>query len=183
MPATTHSLTLDVPPDQVWNFVHDMDHWAPFLLGYQSHDKISDRESKWTLKGDLGVLSRVVELSVHITEWLDNEKVSFSLEGINEQVTGTGSFTLVSVDGAEEVVPAPPPPWYRAIIDWLMGLVGMAPQRQAIVSHAPASELAFYITLNAGGPMGPMVNAMLGPWLQAFAEDLASKIGKAVSTS
>ena len=39
-----------------------MDHWAPFLTGYQKHEKQSETESVWTLKGDVGVLARTLAL-------------------------------------------------------------------------------------------------------------------------
>ena len=40
----------------------------------------------------------------------------------------------------------------------------------------PASQLTFTLRMDAGGPTGPLVNAMLAPALLPAAEDLANKI-------
>jgi hypothetical protein len=40
----------------------------------------------------------------------------------------------------------------------------------------PISKLTFTLRMDAGGPTGPLVNAMLGPALLPAAEDLANKI-------
>ena len=43
-------------------------------------------------------------------------------------------------------------------------------------SGQPTSQLKFTLRMDAGGPTGPLVNAMLGPALLPAAEDLANKI-------
>ena len=62
MPQVEYTTTIDLPRETIWEFVKDMDNWAPFLTGYQSHEAIDERDSIWTLKGDVGVLARVVRL-------------------------------------------------------------------------------------------------------------------------
>src|SRR5215813_438273 len=81
-------------PEQVWEFVRDMNNWAPFLTGYQSHVIESETDSIWTLKGDVGVLSRTVRLKAHVTEWSGPERVSFTLLGLDEVVEGGGTLTI-----------------------------------------------------------------------------------------
>ena len=44
------------PIEAVWRFTSDMDSWAPLVTGYVSHERLSERESLWTLKGQLGQL-------------------------------------------------------------------------------------------------------------------------------
>jgi len=83
---------VNAPIESCWDFVKVMDNWAPFIKGYSKHKEISDRESIWTIIGDVGVLSRTVDLRVNITEWVEPSKVTFKLEGINERVTGKGLF-------------------------------------------------------------------------------------------
>jgi carbon monoxide dehydrogenase subunit G len=76
---TEYSTTSRLPVSAIWDFVKEMDNWAPFLTGYQAHEKQSETDSLWTLKGDVGVLARLVKFKVHITEWNGPERVSFDL--------------------------------------------------------------------------------------------------------
>lgn len=92
MPSVEHTATVNAPIQTVWKYLEKMSNWAPFLKGYQKHEEINDKESIWTLKGDVGVLSRVVEIKIMITQWIEMEKISFELEGITEKVTGGGTF-------------------------------------------------------------------------------------------
>ena len=64
MAQVEYATTAKLPVDVIWDFVREMDNWAPFLTGYQSHEKQSEDESVWTLKGDLGSLTRTVTLQV-----------------------------------------------------------------------------------------------------------------------
>ena len=97
MPEVEHKTLVNSPLDTVWGFVSVIDKWAPFLKGYQKHEEINDKESIWVLKGDVGVLSRIVEMKVNITDWDDDaKKVSFTVEGINEKATGGGTFLAAS---------------------------------------------------------------------------------------
>ncbi len=197
MPEVTHNTLMNLPPDTIWDFVKDMNNWAPFLTGYQSHEIVDDRHSKWVLKGDVGVLARTVNLDVEITEWVDEEKVALNLTGSNEAVDGGGLFLLVphwggSVDWAEpEDGESPPPAESRApraglfarLLGWLFGKIFRrmhgTVDRKALEAHeisANASELSFTLRMDAGGPMAPVVNAMLGPALLPAAQDLGEKI-------
>ena len=94
MAATEYSTTARLPVETVWDFVKEMDNWAHFLTGYQEHHKESERDSVWTLKGDVGVLARMLKFRVHITEWNGPKRVAFELEGVNEQMTGSGDFVM-----------------------------------------------------------------------------------------
>lgn len=206
MPQVEHVATTTGSVDAVWGYVSDMDNWAPFVKGYQSHRVESDRRSLWVVKGDVGPLARTVHLAVEITEWRDRELVSFCLTGIDEQFEGTGSFTLVPLPGR----PA----------EGTGGIDGTAPRRQrrqplrslrymvgrwtrarssgrrartaragsagqpADPAHSPVhrarSQLTFELHLTAGGMMGPVVNAMIEPLLRVAARDLADSLTAAV---
>ena len=69
MAEVEYSATAKLPIGSIWDFVREMDHWAPWVAGYQSHTKQSETESVWILKGDVGVLARTVKLHVTVTEW------------------------------------------------------------------------------------------------------------------
>ena len=97
MPEAIHTLRVALPPEAVWDFVKDMNQWAPMLTGYQKHSIVSETKSLWTLKGDVGILSRTVELEVNITEWAGPDRVRFTLTGLNEAVSGEGQFEIRAI--------------------------------------------------------------------------------------
>jgi carbon monoxide dehydrogenase subunit G len=186
MAEHTHSLTTSVAADVVWDFVSDMDRWAPLLLGYQSHEKQSDTESVWTIKGDVGTLTRIVKFRVQITEWIDPERVRFTLEGIGEPMQGDGSFHLEALDPAqataeERPVEASTPGFlvrlWAALVRRILG--GGQSESQSGAkgpSKAAAVRLTFRMSLTPTGTMGPMIDAMIKPVMVATAEDLAERI-------
>jgi carbon monoxide dehydrogenase subunit G len=176
MPECRYTTTMPLPREDVWEFVKDMNNWAPFVTGYQKHEALSETDSIWTLKGDVGILSRVVELKAHVTEWNGPERVTFTLTGLNESVDGEGVLTM---EPAALEAPAPPPPslWKR-LVKWLFALFtgGGAARAELPAGTRAASRLTFFLKMEAGGAMGPLVNAMLGPALEPAAEELATKI-------
>ena len=186
MPEVEYTTVVNLPPEKVWDFVKDMNNWAPFLTGYQKHEILSETDSIWTLKGDVGVLARTVELKAHITEWNGPERVSFTLLGINELVDGGGTL-LMGPDTPAPGAGAPMvkrKPFFKRLIEAIFRFLfrrmnDAAPKRVVhalpIVNGA-ASKLQFVLRMDAGGPTGPLVNAMLGPALLPAAEDLANKI-------
>ncbi|HEY8088581.1 MAG TPA: SRPBCC family protein [Polyangiaceae bacterium] len=182
MPEVEYTTQVALPREAVWDFVKDMNNWAPYLTGYQTHEVLSETDSVWTLKGDVGVLARVVKLKAHVTEWNGPQRVSFTLTGLNEQVDGDGTLEM----GATEMTKAEPPPappkkgFFARMLDvifrfFFRRMHGPAPVR-ALPAAGPSSQLRFRLRMDAGGPTGPLVNAMLAPALLPAAEDLANKI-------
>ena len=104
MPSVAYTTEMSLLPDAIWAFVKDMDNWAPFMLGYQTHEKQSDEESLWTLRSDVGAMSRIAKFQVNITEWNGPEKVAFTLQGVNEPVKGSGVVTVVELGAAKPAV-------------------------------------------------------------------------------
>ena len=184
MPEVEYTTTARLPVDTIWDFVQEMDNWATFVAGYQSHEKQSDTDSVWVLKGDVGVLARTVKFGVHINEWNGPERVSFSLKGLNEPMEGSGTFLL----SAWEVEGDAPPPAPRrgllvrileAIARFFYRLVHGRAERAVSADAGPAkgsTRLVFRLKLEPGGPMAPMVNAMVKPLMVPAAEDLANRI-------
>jgi len=182
MPEVTYSTTMALPVADVWEFVKDMNNWAPFLTGYRKHEIVSETDSIWTLQGDVGVLSRRVELKAHVTEWAGPERVSFTLTGLNEAVEGSGTLLMKAHVGAAPA--APKVGWFRALLQRLARFLmrrmhGNAPERPQLrgaTSGGQTSLLTFTLRMDATGATGPLVNAMLEPALLPAAEDLANKI-------
>lgn len=185
MPAAEYSTTAKLPVETIWDFVKDMDNWATFVTGYQSHEQQSEFDSVWVLKGDVGVLARTLKFHVHITEWKGPSRVAFDLEGLNEPMKGSGTFEMAPYEEEGEPSPVPaasPNPLLRAlqaIVRWLLRLVGGRPERAASADSGPGvgtSKLTFRLEINPGGPMAPMVSAMMKPAMLPAAEQLADSI-------
>ena len=81
MPSVQHTAVVNAPIEVVWKYLEKMANWAPYLKGYQKHEEENDKESIWTLKGDMGVLARVVQIRITITEWVEPEKSALRLMG------------------------------------------------------------------------------------------------------
>lgn len=92
MPSGTHTTELDLPIEKVWDFVSDMNRWAPLVPGYIEHEILSDKQSTWTFKGDIGIMQKTVKLQIDITEWREPTLVTFDLKGLNENFAGNGYF-------------------------------------------------------------------------------------------
>lgn len=193
MPEVEYVTTMQLEPQRVWEFVRDMNNWAPFLTGYQKHEIESETDSIWTLKGDVGVLSRVVRLKAHVTEWNGPERVSFTLVGLDEVVEGGGTLSIakpgdgVAATAAANGATALQAPaakkvgLFRRLVDGFFRFLFRrmhvkGPERLAPKAGMAASQLTFKLRMDAGGPAGPLVNAMLAPALMPAAEDLANKI-------
>lgn len=184
MAETEYTTTARLPVETIWNFVQEMDNWAPYLTGYQSHEKSSDTESVWVLKGDVGVLSRTLKFRVTITEWSGPQRVVFELEGLNEAMTGGGRFEMEAYadPDAPPVTRASTNPFARAVqavLRFFHGLVYGRAERAQSADAGPGagmSRLTFQLRVDPGGPMAPMVNAMMKPAMVVAAEDLANRI-------
>jgi len=92
------TLTAELSREKLWNFVRDINAWAPLVKGYQSHEIINERELFWLIKGEVGSFSRITRFHVHIVEWIEGERVAFSLKGVNEPVSSYGRITLRDVE-------------------------------------------------------------------------------------
>lgn len=173
MPEVRATRSVDLPLSEIWAFVEDFDNWAPLLQGYESHETKSERESSWALTGDLGPFSKTVHLDVEITEWEAGKRVAFTLQGTDEQVSGSGAFDL-----HEDAPPPPPEPPPRSLfqrfLDWILGR-----KAEPLALPGPStSHVVFSFAIDAGGPMGPMINAMLGPYAESVAQGLLDAVGE-----
>lgn len=104
MPSGTHTTALDIPIEKVWDFVSDMNRWAPLVPGYIEHEILSDKQSTWVFKGDIGIMQKTVKLQIDITEWREPTLVTFDLKGLNENFAGNGYFKAEVVSETQTVM-------------------------------------------------------------------------------
>ena len=92
MPQGTHTVELPLDIYTIWEFVHDMNKWAPLVPGYINHEILSERQSTWAFKGDLGFMKKTVKLQIDIKEWNEPSEVIFDLKGLSDNFNGGGYF-------------------------------------------------------------------------------------------
>ncbi len=185
MAEVEYTTSARLPVEVIWDFVREIDNWAAMLTGYQSHEKESEDGSLWVLKGDVGAMTRTLKFRVHVSEWAGPERVVFQLEGLNEQMSGDGIFFMAPFED-EESAPALAPRRYNlfqniglVITRFFFRLFRGEPTRARTVDAGPGkgmARLTFRLTMNPGGPMGPMISAMIKPAMVVAAEDLANRI-------
>ena len=98
MPQGTHSVELPLDIQIIWNFVHDMNNWAPLVPGYIDHEVLNDYQSTWAFKGDLGFMKKTVKLQIDIKEWNEPSEVIFDLKGLSDNFNGGGFFRAEAID-------------------------------------------------------------------------------------
>lgn len=98
MPNGTHIVEIPVPIEKIWEFVADMNKWAPLVPGYIEHELLSERQSTWKFKGDLGFMKKTVKLQIDIQEWIEPTKVTFDLKGLSDNFNGGGYFEAEKID-------------------------------------------------------------------------------------
>jgi carbon monoxide dehydrogenase subunit G len=82
----------------VWEFIRDMNAWAPLVPGYKEHTILSDVQSTWKFTIHYGVVNKKVHVKVLVTEWKEPTQVKFILRGINQKFTGEGFFKAEKVN-------------------------------------------------------------------------------------
>lgn len=92
-----HEIELDLPIHSIWNYISDINNWAPLVPGYQEHQIINERESIWKIHGDIGKFEKTVQLRVLITEWTPPSVIHFELSNFNQTCVGNGYFKAASL--------------------------------------------------------------------------------------
>jgi len=98
MPQGSHTVEVPLNIETIWAFVHDMNNWAPLVPGYIDHEIISERQSTWSFKGDLGFMKKKVKLQIDIKEWNEPIEVLFDLKGLSDNFIGGGYFKAEAID-------------------------------------------------------------------------------------
>lgn len=96
MPEGTYTKEINLSRESIWDFIKDINHWAPLVPGYISHHIRNENESTWKFKGDLGFIQKKIHLRVDIIEWKKPTLVTFQLTGLNEKFSGNGYFKAQS---------------------------------------------------------------------------------------
>ena len=101
MIETEQSVVIDVPIDDVWDYVRDIRRWANMMPGLQDCAIINDDDSEWTLKVGVGGLVRTVKVLVHVDQWDGPGRVNFSYKLKGDPVEGGGNY-IAAANGTNQ---------------------------------------------------------------------------------
>ncbi|HEY3364123.1 MAG TPA: SRPBCC family protein [Symbiobacteriaceae bacterium] len=99
MPDVTHTLTINAPIVKVWSFVNNLRNWATLMPGYQDFTELDADNSVWKLKGDVGILQKLITLRAQVTGREEPSRVAFVLQGVDENLQGSGAFVASPAAG------------------------------------------------------------------------------------
>ncbi|HDR7656030.1 MULTISPECIES: SRPBCC family protein [Bacillus] len=102
MAKGTHSIELDIPLENIWIFINNINNWAPLVSGYVKHRIINNQHSSWRLYGDIGIIKRNVDLHVKIIEQKDYDKISFTIASPTKKLTGSGFFHAEAISPSKK---------------------------------------------------------------------------------
>lgn len=95
-----HHVNVHASRSHVWEFIRDMNAWAPLVPGYKEHTIVSDVQSTWKFTLHVGVVRKKVHVKVLVTEWKEPSLVKFILRGIDQKFTGEGFFKANEVNSS-----------------------------------------------------------------------------------
>ncbi|CAN7601376.1 SRPBCC family protein [Phenylobacterium sp. LjRoot219] len=104
MIETEQTISIDVPIDDVWTYVRDIERWANLMPGLRECEVLSDNDSRWTLKVGAGGMVRTVKVLVQVDEWDGPERVRFSYKLEGDPVEGGGTYVAVRKSARETEV-------------------------------------------------------------------------------
>ena len=96
MTASTHSEIVTAEVDTLWAFIENKGEWATLIPGYLHHEFKSDDEMIWVFEGDFGIIKKPVKVALKVTSVEPQQKLTFKLEGLSDNINGGGHFEIAS---------------------------------------------------------------------------------------
>lgn len=98
MASSEYKVKVDVPQTVLWDFVKESGEWAVLMPGYIQHEFQSKDEMIWVFKGDFGIVEKAIKVQLTTKEIIDNERYSFDLKGLSDNINGSGYFVIEPVE-------------------------------------------------------------------------------------
>lgn len=98
MATGTYTTNVTLPIEEVWNFVGDMDHWAPLVSGYQNHQKQDERTSTWELGLHFKGIEKKIKVQVITTDLCSPTSIRFTLKSLDNHIQGNGHFLAQAIN-------------------------------------------------------------------------------------
>jgi carbon monoxide dehydrogenase subunit G len=97
MPVAIENGRVNLNIETLWDFIKDMENWAPCMPGYVAFTEVDENISIWSVKGDVKIFKRKVDFRVTVTERVAPDTIVFTLEAEKEGIIGEGTYTAVAV--------------------------------------------------------------------------------------
>ncbi|MGM9943410.1 MAG: CoxG family protein [Lysinibacillus sp.] len=104
MAQATHSVTVPLSVDTVWDFVSKIEKWATLVPAYKEHEQINDEKSVWTFEGNMKGIKKTVKMELEIIEFNEPNNIKFTLIGLTENFKGSGQFQAEEVAGGTNMI-------------------------------------------------------------------------------
>ena len=98
MASSVHSVEVQTTDQALWTFLSEKGEWAVLIPGYLHHEFESNGEMIWVFKGDFGFIQKAVKLKLKVTSEEENKKIAFNLEGLSDNINGSGYFEMEAVN-------------------------------------------------------------------------------------
>ena len=98
MASSVHSVEVQTSEQELWSFIREKGDWATLIPGYLHHELVSNEEMIWVFKGDFGFIQKAVKLQLNEVSVEDNAKLTFKLEGLSDNINGSGYFEMEAVN-------------------------------------------------------------------------------------
>ena len=98
MASSVHVEKVNVGVSSLWPFLLDKESWATLIPGYLHHELKSENEMIWVFKGNFGIVEKAVKVELKVTEIIENEKISFDLIGLSDNINGNGYYEISQLD-------------------------------------------------------------------------------------
>ncbi|MGN1402269.1 MAG: CoxG family protein [Bacillus sp. (in: firmicutes)] len=99
MPSGKETIVIQARQETVWDFVKDLDCFAPLIPGYTAHEVINEYEGTWEFVGDFGFMKKKIKMKVDHIVRIEPSSITFDLKGLNESVEGEAKFEVEAIDG------------------------------------------------------------------------------------
>ncbi len=101
MPKKEVTFNIQLPIRSVWSFMIDRREVGCLFPGCKGVKILNDLDSVWTIKMSLGPFSRIIEMSAHTEEMVENKRLSWTATGEHLITSGIVTFRKISEDVTE----------------------------------------------------------------------------------
>ena len=101
MPKKEVTFTIQLPIRSVWSFMIDRREVGCLFPGCKGVKILNDLDSVWTIKMSLGPFSRLIEMTAHTDEMVENKLLRWTATGEHLITSGIVSFSKISEEVTE----------------------------------------------------------------------------------
>jgi len=89
MPLYSYDVNVNVPIEEVWDYVANFQNWAPLISGFVSYTPINSKEIHWVFVTNLVLYKKRTEVISEITTWRKPSTIVVNLRGVTDELNAT----------------------------------------------------------------------------------------------